>query len=137
MRRIALILAALVATPAAAAPAPLAGKWKTDDATAIILVAPCTPGAATLCGWINRFLVPEAPGGAIDDKNPDKAKRGRKLLGVPILTGLKADGEQWVGRGYSPKEGRNFNAKVKVEGDKLILKGCVSIICRTVVWTRA
>lgn len=128
--------AALATAPAQAAP-PITGKWKTDDATAIILVAPCTPGAATLCGWINRFLVPERAGGAIDDKNPDKAKRSRKLLGVPILIGLKADGEQWTGRGYSPKEGRNFNAKVRIEDGKLNLRGCVSIICRTVVWTRA
>jgi uncharacterized protein (DUF2147 family) len=100
-------------------------------------VAPCTPGAATYCAWINRFLVPEKPGGARDDKNPDKAQRSRKLLGAAILTGLKADGTQWSGHGYSPKEGRNFNARVRIENGNLSLRGCVSIICRTVVWTRA
>ena len=124
-------------SPAAAADSSaIAGKWKTDDATAIILIAPCTPGAATYCGWINHFLVPEQAGGARDDKNPDKAQRSRKLLGVPILIGLKPDGNKWTGRGYSPKEGRNFNAKVTVDGSKLNLRGCVTIICRTVVWTR-
>ena len=122
--------AATTETPA------IAGKWKTDEATAIILIAPCTLGAATLCGWINRFLVPERPGGARDDKNPDKAQRSRKLLGVAILTGLKPDGNKWTGRGYSPKEGRNFNARVRIENGNLSLRGCVAIICRTVVWTR-
>ena len=127
--------ACLMASPAQAAPL-ITGKWITDDRTAIILVAPCTPGAATLCGWINRFLVPEQVGGARDDKNPDKALRSRKLLGVPILTGLKGDGKHWTGRGYSPKEGRNFNAKVRIDDGNFSLRGCVAIICRTVVWTR-
>ena len=123
--------------PAAAADTSvITGKWKTDDSTSIILIAQCTPGAATYCGWINRFLVPEQAGGARDDKNPDKAQRSRKLLGVAILTGLQADGNQWSGRGYSPKDGRNFKARVRIENGNLNLRGCVSIICRTVVWTR-
>ena len=127
---------AVSTTQAQAAPA-IVGKWITDDRTAIVLVAPCTPGAATLCGWINRFLVPERAGGATDDKNPDKALRSRKLIGVAILTGLKANANQWTGRGYTPKEGRNFNARVRIENGNLSLRGCVAIICRTVVWTRA
>ena len=134
--RLPLALAAcLIASPAQAAPA-IAGKWITDDRTAVVLVAPCTPRATTLCGWLNRFLVPEPAGGFLDAKNPDKALRSRKLLGTAILTGLKADGEQWSGRGYSPKEGRNFNARVRIENGNLSLRGCVAIICRTVVWTR-
>ena len=140
MRLLSIIALALTlagtAAHAQSAPA-IAGKWKIDDGTAVVLVAPCTPRATTLCGWLNRFLVPEPAGGFLDAKNPDKALRGRKLLGVPLLTGLKADGGRWTGRGYSPKEGRNFNAKVTIENGKLNLRGCVSIICRTVVWTRA
>ena len=134
--RLPLALAAcLIASSAQAAPA-IAGRWITDDRTAIVLVAPCAPRATTLCGWLNRFFVPEPPGGFLDAKNPDKALRSRKLLGTAILTGLKADGEQWSGRGYSPKEGRNFNARVRIENGNLSLRGCVAIICRTVVWTR-
>jgi uncharacterized protein (DUF2147 family) len=129
------LCASLVASTAQAAPA-IAGRWVTDDRTAVILVAPCTPGATALCGWISRFLVPEPAGGLLDAKNPDKALRGRKLLGVPVLTGLKAEGNAWTGRGYGPKEGRNFDARVKVENGKLSVRGCVAIICRTVVWTR-
>ncbi|MDP3673558.1 MAG: DUF2147 domain-containing protein [Novosphingobium sp.] len=130
-------LAALTISAAHAQPAPpIAGKWVTDDRTAIVLIAPCTPRTTTLCGWLNRFVVPEPAGGFLDAKNPDKALRARKLVGVAILTGLKPEGGQWTGRGYSPKEGRNFNAKVKIENGKLEMRGCVAIICRTVVWTR-
>ena len=131
------LAAALVVSTAHAQPVPsIAGKWKIDDGTAIVLVAPCTPRATTLCGWLNRFLVPEPAGGFLDDKNPDKALRSRKLLGTAILTGLKPDRNQWSGRGYSPKEGRNFNARIRIDNGNLSLRGCVAIICRTVVWTR-
>jgi uncharacterized protein (DUF2147 family) len=73
----------------------------------------------------------------LDAKNPEKSLRTRKLVGVPVLTGLKAQGNEWTGRGYGPKEGRNFNATVKLQNGKLAVRGCVTIICRTVVWTRS
>lgn len=118
---------------AAAAPTSITGRWQTDDGKAIVAVAPC---GGAMCARIERFLVPEPRGGARDDKNPDKALRTRPLLGVQILSNLKADGKAWKGRGYSPEEGRNFNATVTADGNKLNVRGCVTIICRTVVWTR-
>jgi uncharacterized protein (DUF2147 family) len=121
-------------TADAAAPSPIVGRWQTDDGKAIVEVAPC---GAAMCGQIARFLVPEPKGGARDDNNPDKALRARPLLGVQILSNLKADGKAWKGRGYSPEDGRNFNATVTANGTKLNVRGCVTIICRTVVWTRA
>lgn len=118
---------------AAAAQSPLAGRWQTDDGKAIIEIAPCGPAH---CAKIARFLVPQPAGGARDGKNPDKALRTRPLIGVNIMTGLVPDGTGWTGKGYSPEEGRNFNASVSVAGTKLKLKGCVAIFCRTVAWTR-
>ena len=129
---ISLALAALSAD--AAAPTPIAGRWQTDDGKAIVAVAPC---GNAMCGKIERFLMPEPRGGARDDKNPDKALRTRPLLGVQILSNLKADGSAWKGRGYSPEDGRSFNATVTANGAKLNVKGCVAVFCRTVVWTRA
>lgn len=132
---LAAIAAALFATgTAAAAPSPLAGRWLTDDGKAVMEIAPC---GAALCARIDRFLVAEPAGGARDTKNPDKALRTRKLVGINILTGLKPDGSGWAGKGYSPEEGRHFNAAVTVTGNKLKLQGCVAIFCRTVGWTRA
>ena len=40
-------------------------------------------------------------------------------------------------KGYSPEDGRYFNADVRREGNRLKVKGCVMVICRTVTWTRA
>ena len=138
MRRIVLILAALAATPAAAAPAPapapIAGNWKTDDARAIVTVAPCAGG---LCATITRFLYTEPQGGVRDAKNPDAKLRNRRVLGSNVLSNLKPAGKAWTGSGYSARDGRTFNATVSSDGGKLKLKGCVMVFCKTVVWTRA
>ena len=134
MRRIALIVTALAATPALAAPAPIAGNWKTDDGRAIITVAPCSSG---LCATISRFLVAEPAGGARDGKNPDPQLRSRHLLGSAVLWSLKPAGTAWRGTGYSARDGRTFNATVSGDGGQLKLKGCVLVFCKTVVWTRA
>ena len=134
MRRIVLILAALaVATPAAAAPAPIAGNWKTDDGRAIVSVAPCPGG---LCATITRFLFTEPQGGVRDAKNPDAKLRNRRVLGSNVLSNLKPDGKAWTGTGYSARDGRTFNATVSSDGATLKLKGCVMVFCKTVVWTR-
>lgn len=115
----------------------IAGRWRTDDGKAVIAVAPCTAGATTLCGRITRFLVAEPAGGARDGNNPDRSLRTRPLMGVQVLSNLSREGNAWTGRGYSPEEGRNFNATVWVENGRLNVRGCVAVFCRTVVWTRA
>lgn len=134
---VALAAAALpVAAGGQATPSAIAGNWRTDDNRAIITVAPCSAGATALCGRISRFLTPEPTGGARDGNNPNRALRNRSLLGVAILTNLSFRDGAWRGSGYSPEEGRNFNATVRVEGGRLNLRGCVAVFCRTVEWTR-
>ncbi|MEQ1686960.1 MAG: DUF2147 domain-containing protein [Sphingopyxis sp.] len=139
IRRIAIasltIAAALATTGSAQTGSPINGRYRTDDNNAIIAVAPCTAGAAALCGRISQFLNPTLAN-ARDANNPDAALRTRRLIGVPILTNLTRDGNSWSGRGYSPEEGRNFNATVTPHGNQLRVRGCVAIFCRTVEWTR-
>jgi uncharacterized protein (DUF2147 family) len=133
----ALALLALALPASAQRGGSIAGRWRTDDGKAVITVAPCSAGATTMCGRISRFLVAEPAGGARDGNNPDRALRTRPLMGVQILSNLTREGNSWTGRGYSPEEGRNFNATVRVENGRLNVRGCVAVFCRTVVWTRA
>ncbi len=137
MRIASLILPALAlviaASPAYAAPAPITGKWKTDDATSVISFYKC---GEAICGKIDRFLVPEPAGGALDTKNPDKSKRSEKLLGKRIFWSLTPDGKGFEGKGYSPKDGRYFSADVSRDGANLKVKGCVSVFCRTMTFTK-
>ena len=133
----ALVAAALPAVAGSqTTPSAIAGNWRTDDGNAIITVAPCRTGTTAHCGRISRFLMPEPTGGMRDGNNPNRALRTRPLIGVAILTNLTFRDGAWRGSGYSPEEGRNFNATVRVENGRLNLRGCVAVFCRTVEWTR-
>ena len=131
---LAAMLVAAAPCPTLAAPASIAGNWKTDDGRAIVTVAPCKSG---LCATISRFLVAEPQGGIRDAKNPDPKLRNRRVLGSAVLWGLKPAGNAWTGAGYSARDGRTFNATVTGQGGTLKLKGCVLMFCKTVEWTRA
>ena len=129
---------ALLAEPAAAqAPAPIVGRWIAEDGTAVVTIAPCGAAMSTYCGRVSRFLVAEPKGGFRDARNPDPKLRGQPVLGKTVFTGLVAKGKAWKGRGYSVKDGRHFAATLSAKGARLTVRGCVTIICRTVVWTRA
>ena len=129
---------ALLAEPVAAqTPAPIAGRWIVEDGSAIVTLAPCSAGATIYCGRVTQFLVAEPKGGFRDAKNPDPKLRNRPVLGATVFTGLVASGKAWKGRGYSVKDGRHFAATLSAKGARLTVRGCVKIICRTVVWTRA
>jgi uncharacterized protein (DUF2147 family) len=129
---------ALLAQPAAAlAPAPISGRWIVEDGTAVVTLAPCGANATAYCGRVTQFLVAEPKGGFRDSRNPDPKLRNRPVLGAPVFTGLVPTSKAWKGRGYSVKDGRHFSATLTAKGAKLTVRGCVTIICRTVVWTRA
>lgn len=130
----ALALGLALASPATAQASSVEGNWKTEDGKSVIQFYKC---GAQMCGKIARFLVPEPKGGALDDKNPDKALRSRKLLGLRIFWNLAPTGSRFKGKGYSPEDGRNFNAEVWREGNMLKVRGCVMVICRTANFTRA
>ncbi|MDK2761045.1 MAG: DUF2147 domain-containing protein [Sphingopyxis sp.] len=132
--RFSLALVALIAVPSmAAAPPTLSGRWKTDDGKGIVTMAPC---GAKMCGRIDQLLIKEPVGGQRDERNPDKAKRTRKVVGLQIYWNLVPHRNGWKGEGYSPEDGRYYTANLSVKGNKLTMKGCVSLFCRTVTWTR-
>ncbi|MFM6854125.1 MAG: DUF2147 domain-containing protein [Sphingopyxis sp.] len=114
----------------------IAGRWLTNDGKAIITIAPCGNGPAH-CGRITRLTGAQPAGGARDGNNPDAALRTRPVIGITVLSNLNRSGTQWTGRGYSPEEGRNFTATVSATGGNgLRVRGCVSVFCRTLDWTR-
>lgn len=89
-----------------------------------------------MCGKIAKFLVPEPAGGARDTANPNASQRSRKLLGLRIFWNLTASGNKFKGKGYSPEDGREFNAQLWKTGNQLNVKGCVLVFCRTVKFTK-
>jgi uncharacterized protein (DUF2147 family) len=127
--------ALLMATTPALAAEPVAGRWVTAEKDGVILIAPC---GKALCGTIDRFLVPPPEGvGQRDVNNPDAKLRSRKLLGLPILSGFTADGNQWRGRIYDPKSGKTYRSIIRRKGPNVLeVKGCVGPFCQTQEWKK-
>jgi uncharacterized protein (DUF2147 family) len=123
---------------AAAAAEPIEGLWLNEDRDGVIRVGPC---GAHMCGWLVRMLKPAPDGATLDIKNPDPRLRSRPLIGLPIFTRLRRDGNEWTGgKGYDPRNGRSFTAKLKLNrNDTLNVTGCIAlgILCKSWTWTRA
>ena len=125
----------LWAAPAMAAE-PITGRWITQEGDAVITIARC---GNTYCGRISRFIV-TPPGGADqrDTKNPDPAKRSRRLMGMPVLFGFSEDGDVWRGRIYDPKVGKDYRSVVsRTSATRLEVQGCLGPFCQTQNWRRA
>lgn len=110
------VILALLAAPAQA-PTP-AGVWQDTNQRTRVEIAPC---GDRLCGTIVWFQWPNNAQGLplVDRKNPDPALRGRPLLGLQILYGLRsADGRTWKdGRIYNPDDGVNYRATMTLDDD--------------------
>ena len=111
------------------------GRWITDDGKAVVAITQC---GNTLCGRIDAIL-DKGPHPTVDLHNPDERLRHRPLIGLTILTGFGESGNGWAGgHAYDPKNGRTYRASLKVpDAQRLILTGCVLVICRSQYWSRA
>lgn len=137
LARFAFAAIALAATSAPAFAAdPINGRWVTQDKDAVVSIGKC---GQTTCGKIARFLV--APPDGLDQRdiyNPDKKLRARKLLGLPILTSFKQDGDVWRGRIYDPNDGKSYRSVLRrKDANTLEVKGCIGPFCQTQLWRRA
>lgn len=133
------VLAALVAVLASAplaAADPVDGLWTTQEKDGQVRIGDC---GGSRCGRLAKFLVPPPQG--IDQRdinNPDKTRRSRKLLGLPILTGFKPEGNQWRGTIYDPKSGKSYRSILKRRNaSTLEVKGCIGPFCQTQLWKKA
>ena len=135
MKRLLAIAALMTAQPLIAAD-PVTGRWITAEKDAVISIAPC---GAKLCGTIAKFLVPPPQGlDQRDVNNKDAAKRSRKLLGMPVLTGFSQDDDLWRGQIYDPKSGKTYRSIIRRKGANVLeVKGCIGPFCQTQVWRRA
>jgi uncharacterized protein (DUF2147 family) len=123
----------LTAVGAAYAAEPL-GEWKVEEDKATIRIVDCN---SRLWGVIASERIP----GNIDQKNPDKAKRTRPTLGIPVLLNMrKAEDEKdkWEGQIYDATSGKTYDANIQLKSPtSLRVEGCVAmILCGGQTWTR-
>ena len=129
--------AALLMLPLSAqAAAPITGRWITQSKDGVVEVYSC---GENLCGKLTKLLLNQPAGpGAKDINNPDKSLRSRTILGMNILTGFKAAGNEWKGQIYDPKSGKTYRSIVyKGKSGNLVVKGCIGPFCQAQTWTPA
>jgi uncharacterized protein (DUF2147 family) len=134
------------ATPIVAGTSDILGIWKTDLDEAKVEIFMCEE---KICGkiiWLKNPLYTESSEGevgipVIDRKNPDPALRNRPVIGLRILEGFVAEGEDtWEeGTFYDPKSGKTYNGKMHLAApDRLELHGYIFIplFGRSSIWIR-
>jgi uncharacterized protein (DUF2147 family) len=118
------------------------GLWYAEGGAAEVEIHPCSDG---LCGRVVWLRSPIGDDGCElrDGKNPDPVARGKTILGLVVLHGLKqldAEGRQWAGGTiYDPVSGRTYSCNARLDGDdRLFLWGFLGIqlLGRTTTWTR-
>lgn len=132
----ALLLLMLGAAPAFASSAP--GTWAMKNGKVTVRVSDCGSG---LCG---RIVALKEPISKIDGKpkidreNPNPSLRKRKLIGIPVLVGMKAAGANtWKGAIYNPDDGKTYTGTVKLQGGIMKVQGCVmKVLCKTNTFVR-
>jgi uncharacterized protein (DUF2147 family) len=127
------MLPALAADPA--------GIWLTEGARARVHIAAC---GAALCGTILSLKEPNDPETGkpkLDKFNKDTTKRARPVVGIALMSGLKASApDRWEGSLYNPEDGNTYKGVVTMQdAQNLKLQGCVlgGLICKTETWKRA
>jgi len=92
-------------------------------------------------GTVEKIFDPAKQDSKCDECAADDPRKGKPVIGMTILTGLKHNGESIYAGGtiLDPANGKTYNAKVTVidGGRKLEMRGSVLFIGRTQTWLRA
>ncbi|MBQ2394331.1 MAG: DUF2147 domain-containing protein [Alistipes sp.] len=115
------------------------GKWKLSDGTAIVEVYKDGDVFNGKIVWLKNPTEPNG-GPAVDKNNPDAKLRSRQLIGLNMLSNLKAkDGEYSGGVIYDPGNGKTYYCSMEVDGDILKVRGSLDkrgLLGRTMDWFR-
>jgi uncharacterized protein (DUF2147 family) len=108
------------------------GEWQVENGRAHIRIVDCS---GLLWGVISWERMP-----GLDSHNPDKVKRSRPTLGIPILLNMKPsdDPGQWEGEIYNAENGKTYDASIELREDgALRVEGCtLSVLCGGEDWKR-
>lgn len=129
MKRLLACVALMLATaaPAGATPSALLGEWWTPGFGARVRIEPC---GEAVCGRIVWFW-DEAPRHVVD-RSP--------LVGRQVIERMQtAEPSVWRGgRLYNPEDGRDYRGSLQLQSpNRLVVEGCVLVVCKTQVWRRA
>jgi uncharacterized protein (DUF2147 family) len=139
MSRIAVLVGMLALSDVALADP--SGTWLTENGRSRIRIADC---GGALCGtivWLKEPNDPDTGKPKVDKNNTDASKRGRPLIGVPIVLSMKPNGSsKWSGQVYNAEDGKTYSGNIIEQGpNALKLEGCAlgGLVCKGQTWTRA
>jgi len=125
------IISLLSSTAFAAEPSVI-GDWLVKDGYGHIRIDNCNGKMWGIVSWEKQ------PG--FDTENPDPAKKGRPLLGTPVLMGLAPAREpgKWTGEIYNSQNGKMYGATISLANENTLdLEGCLMWpLCQTQQRTR-
>jgi uncharacterized protein (DUF2147 family) len=139
----AMLLGANVASGAAADPMSPVGAWTTidDETKKPKSVVRISEKDGVISGAIEKILDPTKQDAKCEECADDDPRKGKPVVGMTILTGLKKEGDNVYGGGrvLDPNNGKTYNARVTVidGGKKLEMRGSILFIGRTQTWIRA
>lgn len=117
----------------------ITGTWITyDDATH----KPASRVEITVNNGVLRAQVKE-----LLNQTPEAAKaakcteckgklKNQPVIGMYIIDGAKADGKEYQGTIVDPKNGKEYKAKIWLEGEVLNVRGYLGPFFRTQIWKR-
>lgn len=126
----------LSASPASAQRS-INGDWTTEDGRAVVTIGRC---GNAVCGRLSRILADTNGETPRDENNPNRSLRNRPIQGITVISGFdEREGNTYRGGTiYDPESGREYNARMMLNGNRLRVTGCVAFgtICQSQTWTR-
>jgi uncharacterized protein (DUF2147 family) len=109
------------------------GTFFTEDNGSKIHISDCGDGSP--CGkiiWVNPETIEK---GLTAEELRSKA--GEPILGLEIVSGFKRKNKDWRdGTIYDPGKDKTDASRIKkLDNGKLEVKGCISFLCVTQIWT--
>jgi len=116
------------------------GLWKNidDESHKPVALIRITQHGAELIGAIEKVFNPKEPNPVCNAcTGTDK---GKPIVGLTILTGMKKDGDQYAGKILDPKNGKTYRSTLEIieNGQKLKVRGYIAVswLGRTQIWQR-
>jgi len=118
------------------------GTWNTidDETNKPKSLVRITETDGVISGTVEKIVDPAKQDSTCDKCAGDDPRKGKPVIGMTILTGLKKEGDNVYGGGkiLDPNNGKTYNAKVTVidGGRKLEMRGSILFFGRTQTWLR-
>lgn len=115
------------------------GVWLSSKGETKVRITDC---GGALCGtivWLKNAVDRNSGRPRTDKLNPDTSKRGRPMLGLQVVNGLRPkDANRWSGEIYNADDGTTHEVVLTMNNaTHAVIRGCIlAVICKNERWTR-